>query len=97
SLSACAGGAGLFAPRQRAHRHRGGARRKGVPADRLAPRSRSRDPAARRLLPHPGARRAVPVDTELAARTELDWWQARREAVPPQTYGRTIARVATLL
>ncbi len=39
----------------------------------------------------------VPVDTELAARTELDWWQARREAVPPQTYGLTIARVATLL
>jgi hypothetical protein len=38
-----------------------------------------------------------PVDVVAAARTELDWWQARRESVPPETYGLTIARVATLL
>lgn len=38
-----------------------------------------------------------PVDVVTAARTELDWWQARRESVPPETYGLTIARVATLL
>jgi hypothetical protein len=38
-----------------------------------------------------------PVNIVAAARSELDWWQARREAVPPETYGLTIARVATLL
>ena len=38
-----------------------------------------------------------PVDVDAAARAELDWWQARREAVGPQQYGLTIARVATLL
>jgi hypothetical protein len=38
-----------------------------------------------------------PVDVAAAARTELDWWQARRESVPPEDYGVTIARVATLL
>ncbi len=30
------------------------------------------------------------------ARTELDWWQARREPVGPQSYGVTVARVAAL-
>ncbi|WP_128961194.1 hypothetical protein [Bradyrhizobium guangzhouense] len=35
-------------------------------------------------------------DVEEAARLELDWWQARREAVGPQDYGITIARVAAL-
>ncbi len=39
----------------------------------------------------------VPLDVEAAARTELDWWQARREAVRPEDYGLTIARVSTLL
>jgi hypothetical protein len=41
---------------------------------------------------------AAPVafDVEEAARLELDWWQARREAVRPQDYGLTIARVAAL-
>ena len=34
---------------------------------------------------------------EDAARTELAWWQARREAVPPEQYGAIIARVTTLL
>lgn len=35
-------------------------------------------------------------DVEEAARLELDWWQARREAVGPHDYGLTIARVAAL-
>jgi hypothetical protein len=41
---------------------------------------------------------AAPVtfDVEKAARLELDWWQARREAVGPQDYGLTIARVTAL-
>lgn len=41
---------------------------------------------------------AAPVafDVEEAARLELDWWQARREAVAPRDYGLTIARVAAL-
>jgi len=41
---------------------------------------------------------AAPVafDVEEAARLELDWWQARREAVGPRDYGLTIARVAAL-
>ena len=39
----------------------------------------------------------VPVDIEAAARTELDWWQARREDVAPADYGLTVARVSTLL
>ncbi|MES1148760.1 MAG: hypothetical protein ABUL53_06205 [Bradyrhizobium guangdongense] len=41
---------------------------------------------------------AAPVDfdVEEAARLELDWWQARREAVGPQAYGLTIARVTAL-
>jgi hypothetical protein len=39
----------------------------------------------------------VAVPTEEAARTELAWWQARREAVSPEQYGAIIARVSTLL
>jgi hypothetical protein len=39
----------------------------------------------------------VPVEVEEAARTELAWWQARRESVPPEQYGAVIARVSTLL
>jgi hypothetical protein len=38
-----------------------------------------------------------PVVAEAAARVELAWWQARREAVPPAAYGLLIARVWTLL
>jgi hypothetical protein len=38
-----------------------------------------------------------PVDVMAAARAELDWWQSRREAVAPDEYGVTIARVATLI
>jgi hypothetical protein len=43
--------------------------------------------------------RAVPaaVEVEDAARTELAWWQARREAVTPEQYGPIIARVAALV
>ncbi|MBR1086515.1 hypothetical protein JQ621_03400 [Bradyrhizobium manausense] len=33
-------------------------------------------------------------DAAEVARLELDWWQARREAVSPNDYGLTIARVA---
>jgi hypothetical protein len=39
----------------------------------------------------------APIEVEDAARTELAWWQARREAVPPEQYGAIIARVATLM
>jgi hypothetical protein len=35
-------------------------------------------------------------DVEEAARLELDWWQARREAVGPGQYGVTVARVAAI-
>jgi hypothetical protein len=38
-----------------------------------------------------------PVDVAVAARAELNWWQARRESAPPESYGLTIAQVATLL
>jgi hypothetical protein len=43
--------------------------------------------------------RAAPiaVEAEETARTELAWWQARREAVPADQYGAIIARVWTLL
>jgi hypothetical protein len=40
---------------------------------------------------------SAPVEVEDAARTELAWWQARREAVTPEEYGLIIARVATLV
>jgi hypothetical protein len=41
---------------------------------------------------------AIPggFDVEKAARLELDWWQARREAVGPAQYGVTVARVAAI-
>src|SRR5450631_1210479 len=41
---------------------------------------------------------AAPVafDVEAAASLELDWWQARREAVGPLGYGITVAEVAAL-
>jgi len=35
-------------------------------------------------------------DVETAARLELDWWQARREAIAPRDYGVTVARVAAI-
>jgi hypothetical protein len=37
------------------------------------------------------------VDVEDAARTELAWWQARRENAMAEQYGAIIARVTTLL
>jgi len=37
------------------------------------------------------------VDVEDAARTELAWWQARRENATAEQYGAIIARVTTLL
>ena len=39
----------------------------------------------------------APLDIEAAARAELDWWQARQEAIAPQTYGAMIAQVSALL
>lgn len=39
----------------------------------------------------------VAVDRQEAARTELAWWQARREAASPEQYGAIIARASTLL
>ena len=39
----------------------------------------------------------VTVDVPQIARTELDWWQARREAVAPEDYGLIVARVLSLL
>jgi hypothetical protein len=36
----------------------------------------------------------VPVDAAATARLELAWWHARREAVPPEEYGRLVAAVA---
>jgi len=43
-------------------------------------------------------RPAAPSNFDLneIARRELDWWQARREAVGPRDYGRTVAAVAAL-
>ncbi|MBV9562750.1 MAG: hypothetical protein JOY90_20265 [Bradyrhizobium sp.] len=43
-------------------------------------------------------RPAAPVsfDVREVAGRELDWWQARRESVGPQTYGVTVAAVAAL-
>jgi hypothetical protein len=43
-------------------------------------------------------RSAAPTafDVEATARLELDWWQARREAVAPRDYGVTVAQVAAL-
>jgi hypothetical protein len=43
-------------------------------------------------------RSAAPAsfDVEEIARRELDWWQARREAIGPREYGLTIAAVAAL-
>jgi hypothetical protein len=37
------------------------------------------------------------IEVRDAARTELAWWQARRDAVTPEEYGLIIARVATLV
>jgi hypothetical protein len=43
----------------------------------------------------PGA--PVQFSPQEAARAELAWWQARREAAAPEQYGLTIAHVATLV
>lgn len=39
----------------------------------------------------------VSVDFAEVAGSELAWWQARREKVPPESYGLMVARVSTLL
>jgi hypothetical protein len=40
---------------------------------------------------------SIKVDVEDAARTELAWWQARREAIGPEQYGLIVALAATLV
>lgn len=44
-------------------------------------------------------RKAAPTDYDpgRVAQLELDWWQARRENVPPQDYGKTIAEASSLI
>lgn len=63
--------------------------------------SRAEAAVALPLLERYYARLAVAAparfDPNAAAGLELDWWQARREAAPPAAYGRTIARVASLI
>src|SRR5918911_907409 len=54
-------------------------------------------PAPKFAFPPRAAPRTPSPRVAAAARTELDWWQARREAVRPEDYGLTIARVSTLL
>ena len=64
--------------------------------------TRSREAANAALLPLVSYYRLLasaapaPFDVEEAARLELDWWQARREAVGPELYGVTVARVAAI-
>ena len=46
-------------------------------------------------MPH--RRGFEPFDTAEAARLELDWWQARREAIiGPEQYDVTVARVSAI-
>jgi hypothetical protein len=44
-------------------------------------------------------RKGAPADFDpaKAAQLELDWWQARRENVPPTDYGKTIAETTSLI
>ena len=64
--------------------------------------TRSREAADAALLPLVTYYRllasAAPggFDVTEVARLELDWWQARREAVSPEQYGVTVARVAAI-
>jgi hypothetical protein len=65
--------------------------------------SKSREGAQRALRPLSSYFRTLSTASpnsfspEDAAHTELEWWQARREAVAPEEYGLTIARVAGML
>jgi hypothetical protein len=38
-----------------------------------------------------------PFDIDAAARRELEWWRARREAAAPEAYGLTIAKTGALV
>ena len=64
-------------------------------------RSRAEAEVAAPLLERYYARLASaaspPFAAQQAARLELDGWQARRQASPPEDYGRTIARIAALV
>jgi hypothetical protein len=72
-------------------------------AARLFQPTKSREEAAVALPPlevyYGLLRKAAPVnfDAARAAQLELDWWQARRENVPPTTYGKTIAETSSLI
>ena len=72
-------------------------------AARLFQPTKSREEASVALPPlevyYGLLRKAAPVnfDATRAAQLELDWWQARRENVPPTTYGKTIAETSSLI
>lgn len=72
-------------------------------AARLFQPTKSREEAAVALPPlevyYSLLRKGAPAefDPDKAAQLELDWWQARRENVPPADYGKTIAETTALL
>ena len=72
-------------------------------AARLFQPTKSREEASVALPPlevyYGLLRKAAPVefDADKAAQLELDWWQARREKVPPADYGKTIAETSSLI
>jgi hypothetical protein len=72
-------------------------------AARLFQPTKSRDEAAVALPPlevyYGLLRKGAPTDFDpaKAAQLELDWWQARRENVPPADYGKTIAENTSLI
>ena len=67
-----------------------------VPADTVTAGGRCGPPALVAYYRDFAPAAPVTFDVEEAARLELDWWQARREAVGPQDYGLTIAHVTAL-
>lgn len=72
-------------------------------AARLFQPTKSREEASVALPPlevyYGLLRKGAPTDfnPEKAAQLELDWWQARRENVPPTDYGKTIAESTSLI
>jgi hypothetical protein len=72
-------------------------------AARLFQPTKSREEAAVALPPlevyYGLLRKGASADfaPDKAAQLELDWWQARRENVPPRDYGKTIAETTALL
>jgi hypothetical protein len=74
----------------------GGASGQGLSADALAGSGKCRAADARDLFRLLASAAPGGFDVEAAACLELDWWQARREAVGPEQYGLTVARVAAI-